>query len=194
MTVDATGDPHGGDHHDRRAAHRVRRPAADRGPGQPQDPGHGRHHGEVPRVLVEDRQARSPTCTPPPTAGHLSDTIGCWKDGLVGQTLGSRLLLVVPAVDGVPERQRDPEDRSGRHDGLRHRPGLRRRRVLARSRLTSRPRPVGPRRPGEGGGVEARQQLGRRRPAPRARSAPASARAASGRPRRPFPVRPGRPG
>lgn len=38
-----------------------------------------------------------------PDSGKLSETIQCWRDGLVNQTLGSRLLLICPPAVGFPE-------------------------------------------------------------------------------------------
>lgn len=37
-----------------------------------------------------------------PDVGSLNDTVTCWKDGLVGQKLGSRLMLVCPPATGYP--------------------------------------------------------------------------------------------
>jgi peptidylprolyl isomerase len=41
-------------------------------------------------------------------SGKLADAIGCWKDGLVGQALGSRLLLICPPASGFPEGNPTP--------------------------------------------------------------------------------------
>lgn len=38
-----------------------------------------------------------------PDSGKLADTIQCWRDGLVNQTLGSRLMLICPPATGFPE-------------------------------------------------------------------------------------------
>lgn len=38
-----------------------------------------------------------------PDAGKLAETIQCWRDGLVNQPLGSRLLLICPPATGFPE-------------------------------------------------------------------------------------------
>lgn len=44
-----------------------------------------------------------------PDSGQLSDTIKCWKDGLVNQKLGSRVLLVCPPAVSYPEgSSKDP--------------------------------------------------------------------------------------
>nr|NLI50772.1 peptidylprolyl isomerase [Propionibacterium sp.] len=38
-----------------------------------------------------------------PDSGKLADTIQCWRDGLVDQTLGSRVMLVCPPATGFPD-------------------------------------------------------------------------------------------
>lgn len=38
-----------------------------------------------------------------PDIGKLSETIQCWREGVVNQTLGSRLMIVCPPATGYPE-------------------------------------------------------------------------------------------
>ena len=46
-------------------------------------------------------------------SGKLADTLACWKDGLVGQALGSRVLLICPPASGFPEGNPTPSITKG---------------------------------------------------------------------------------
>ena len=48
-----------------------------------------------------------------PDTGNLSDTIQCWKDGLVNQPLGSRIMLVCPPATGFPNGNPTPSIAAG---------------------------------------------------------------------------------
>ena len=48
-----------------------------------------------------------------PDIGNLSDTLQCWKDGLVGQPLGSRVMLVCPPATGFPNGNPTPSITAG---------------------------------------------------------------------------------
>lgn len=49
-----------------------------------------------------------------PQSGLLSDVIKGWQKGLEGQTVGSRVLLVVPPADGYPNGNTNPSIAPGR--------------------------------------------------------------------------------
>jgi len=48
-----------------------------------------------------------------PDSGNLSDALPCWKEGLVNQPLGSRIMLVCPPVSGFPSGNPTPAVEAG---------------------------------------------------------------------------------
>ena len=72
-----------------------------------------------------------------------------WDEGLVGQTVGSQILLVVPPAKGYPEGSPDGSIKADRHDRVR---GRHPRRPLIRRPGSRSPRPAPGRRRAGGSG------------------------------------------